>query len=287
MNELEESPLTSWAELSSLSDEELYQVFKSSTHSFPSPSALNGVQVRRIATDAVMRVGNLYDSEVLAMRLVSENTTITIPTIRRVFDMPVSRAMVLDYIPGKTLEECWPSLGLWRRLRISWTLRGYIRQLRRIQPRNTLRRIAFPGPFGSEPQMCYGPMFTEYGAGPFASYEELTDWFMHKLEVNRRIRNYPPAEDPMTFDASMPLVLTHLDIHPRNVLLSDDGRVWLIDWELAGFYPQWFEYIAMCGSWDIFGRWQIWALGLIAGFYERQRRFMASIGWALTTGILL
>lgn len=61
--------LTSWAELSSLSDEELYQVFKSSTHSFPSPSALNGVEVRRIATDAVMRVGNLYDSEVLAMRL--------------------------------------------------------------------------------------------------------------------------------------------------------------------------------------------------------------------------
>lgn len=69
---------------------------------------------------------------------------------------------MLDYIPGKTLEECWPSLGLWRRLRIIWTLRGYIRQLRRIQPRNTLHRIAFPGPFGSEPQMCYGPMFTEY-----------------------------------------------------------------------------------------------------------------------------
>ncbi len=145
-----------------MSDEELYNVFERSTHSFPSPSALNEVEVRRIATDAVMRVGNLYDSEVLAMRLVRENTTIPIPNIRRVFDMPVSRAMVLDYIPGKTLEECWPALGLWRRLRIIWTLRGYIRQLRRIQPRDTLRRIAFPGPFGSEPQMCYGPMFTEY-----------------------------------------------------------------------------------------------------------------------------
>lgn len=118
--------------------------------------------MRRIATDAVMRVGNLYDSEILAMGLARENSTIPIPTIRRVFDMPVSRAMVLNYIPGKTLAKCWPDLGLWQRLRIIWTLRGYIRQLRRIRPRSTPRRTAFPGPFASEPQMCYGPMFTEY-----------------------------------------------------------------------------------------------------------------------------
>ena len=87
--------------------------------------------------------------------------------------------------------------------------------------------------------------------------------------------------------SSLPLVLTHLDIHPDNVIVGDDGRVWLIDWELAGFYPQWFEYVGMVDRWEMFGRWERWVLGFMAGFYERQLEFIGSIGWALTTGVLL
>jgi hypothetical protein len=30
----------------------------------------------------------------------------------------------------------------------------------------------------------------------------------------------------------------------RNILLDDDGMVWVVDW--AGFYPTWFEYLGMC-----------------------------------------
>lgn len=108
---------------------------------------------------------------------------------------------------------------------------------------------------------------------------------MHKLDVNRRITKYPPG--PMTFDASLPLVLTHLDLHPGNIIVGDDGRVWLIDWEHAGFYPQWFEYASMVEEWDFLGRWERWVLGFIAGFYERQLQFIGSIGWALNTGVLL
>ena len=91
----------------------------------------------------------------------------------------------------------------------------------------------------------------------------------------------------MTFDASLPLVLTHLDLHPGNIIVGDDGRVWLIDWEHAGFYPQWFEYASMVDEWDFLGRWERWVLGFIAGFYERQLQFIGSIGWALNTGVLL
>lgn len=108
---------------------------------------------------------------------------------------------------------------------------------------------------------------------------------MHKLEVNRRIRNFP--KEPMTFDSSMPLVLTHLDLFPSNIILGDDGRVWLIDWEFAGYYPQWFEYASMREGWEILGRWQKWIVGFMAGFYERQLHFIGCIGWALNTGILL
>lgn len=35
------------------------------------------------------------------------------------------------------------------------------------------------------------------------------------------------------------------------------------------------------------GRWERLVLGFVAGFYERQLRFIASVGWALNTGVLL
>lgn len=43
---------------------------------------------------------------------------------------------------------------------------------------------------------------------------------MHKLEVNRRIRNYPPAEDPMTFDASMCNGRRYTDTYRRTMNVS-------------------------------------------------------------------
>ena len=46
------------------------------------------------------------------------------------------------------------------------------------------------------------------------------------------------------FDDSRPLVLTHCDINMRNIIVGDDGRLWLVDWAWAGFWPPWFEYLA-------------------------------------------
>lgn len=95
-----------------------------------------------------------------------------------------------------------------------------------------------------------------------------------------------PKED-ITFDSSMPLVLTHLDLHPQNLIVSPDGRLWVVDWEFAGFYPQWFEYYEMMGGapWDILGRgcWKRWIVGFIAGFYQKQAAFLDGIDWALGT----
>jgi thiamine kinase-like enzyme len=42
-----------------------------------------------------------------------------------------------------------------------------------------------------------------------------------------------------------PFVFTHHDLAPRNILLRPSGELWLLDWDLAGFYPIYFEYAAM------------------------------------------
>ncbi|MGG6498963.1 UNVERIFIED_CONTAM: phosphotransferase, partial [Bacteroidetes bacterium 56_B9] len=39
------------------------------------------------------------------------------------------------------------------------------------------------------------------------------------------------------------IVLTHSDFHPRNIIVRDDKVVAILDWELAGFYPAYWEYV--------------------------------------------
>lgn len=47
------------------------------------------------------------------------------------------------------------------------------------------------------------------------------------------IRALPPGE----------VLLTHNDLHPRNVTVRDGKVAAILDWELAGFYPEYWEYV--------------------------------------------
>jgi hypothetical protein len=60
-----------------------------------------------------------------------------------------------------------------------------------------------------------------------------------------------------------PLVFTHHDLAPRNLLLDKACRLWLVDWEYAGWYPQPWEQAAMQnfvvpGSWSKLARLRWW-----------------------------
>ncbi|KAA1477622.1 hypothetical protein DENSPDRAFT_616602 [Dentipellis sp. KUC8613] len=278
--------LPCWADISSLSDEELVKLFNSCQDELPRGSFLKLASVRRIASDVVMKAnGSLIKNEVSAMAMALNSTSILIPEIRRTVNLGNFEGFVMDYIPGQRVSDCWDRLSLWRRFRLFWTLRGYIRQLQHVVVTRKAQKDQFPGPVASEPQVCAGFMFTEFGAGPFASYDELSAWYQHKLEVNRRAKG-TPRED-VSFDSSLPLVLTHLDISPNNVMIDEKSRVWLIDWDMAGLYPQWFEYLGMRIGWGFLGRWQQWILGFTAGFFERQAMFIYKVDWAIHVGYIL
>ena len=40
------------------------------------------------------------------------------------------------------------------------------------------------------------------------------------------------------------LIFTHADLHPRNILIGEDGGITgIIDWETAGWYPRYWERV--------------------------------------------
>lgn len=38
-------------------------------------------------------------------------------------------------------------------------------------------------------------------------------------------------------------VLTHGDLSPRNIIVQDNKITGLIDWEIAGWFPEYWEYV--------------------------------------------
>jgi aminoglycoside phosphotransferase (APT) family kinase protein len=238
-------------------------------------------QLRRITDDTLVKVrGPMAESpyEAYITEFVRTHTTIPVPRIRRFVTKEDGYYLALEYIPGRTLKDSWPTLNLWTKLRVIWTLRSYIMQLRRIRTAPVER----PGTLGDEPEVCRGPFFTELGAGPFPTYEELTAWYNKRLEVTRRY--YKGPSDAPPFDDTMPLVFTHLDLHLGNIILGTDGKIWIIDWEVAGFYPQWFEYASMMrGQNDNPPCWDK-VVPYIVGNYEKQALFIRVIVPALLDG---
>ncbi|KIM41957.1 hypothetical protein M413DRAFT_141518 [Hebeloma cylindrosporum] len=239
-------------------------------------------EVWRVAPDTVVK--RIWESaEPYMMELASSQTSIPIPKIRRCITWRERQYLFMEYVEGSDFYEIWPSLSLWRRFKVAWTLRGYVRQLRAIN----LQNKDIPGPIqpSGAPLKCQGHYFSEIGAGPFKPYSALTAWYngrsrLDAILLNPTIRDLSMIPEPTTFfDDSMPLVFTHGDISPNNIRLGNDGTIWLLDWQMAGAYPQWFEYANMMAydvdrpgwGWPDGMRWFI---PFIAGWYRRQLSFL-------------
>ena len=50
------------------------------------------------------------------------------------------------------------------------------------------------------------------------------------------------------FESTCRLVFTHQDLAARNLILDDNGCLWAIDRELAGWYPEYIEYTCIASD---------------------------------------
>ncbi|KAG6815170.1 hypothetical protein H0H87_004429, partial [Tephrocybe sp. NHM501043] len=183
-------------------------------------------------------VKSLSPPEMASMCYLRRHTTIPIPQPRYPH---LQSWMVMDFIEGAMLKDCWPSLGLFMKLRVACTLRGYISQLRQL-------RSDVPGRLGDG--IVRGPQFEEVEIGPFKSAKH----FQHFCELiaqfawNSLVRTRRPAQPPSPVSndhKDHPLVFTHGDLNLTNLLLDNNGVLWVIDWAESGFYPECLESAAM------------------------------------------
>ncbi len=204
------------------------------------------VQSERFSAELIVKISDTWTvnyrrNEAMSLALIRELTNIPVPRVLQVSQAGDESGgtgtvfLATEYIPGRTLDKCWHSLGFFAKARIVWTLRNYVTQLRRMK-RTT------PGPLDRS-QVFEGYYFSHQGAGPFETCEDMIHWFNRRIEIgNKRAAQ---KCDVSSFTASGPLVFCHQDLCLRNILLGDDGVLYVLDWEWAGFYPEWLELAGM------------------------------------------
>lgn len=220
-----------------------------------------------------------FEDAAESMKLASQ-LDIHVPHIRRVIQHDRGLYCIMDRIPGATLDMAWPKLGWISSLRLAFQLRRVIHRLRSVVSTSS-------GSLATGKCRSY---FLEdwYGLPLRATSQQVISFlnFWANFISNRQEIQKTPAEHVTcprpVFSSCCPLVFTHHDLAPRNIILDPEGQLWLIDWDCAGFYPKFFEYAGMYNfiptSWTKFALWRWKLLAWIAGgLYDRECRWLEII----------
>lgn len=192
----------------------------------------NMVLIRKILPDQVPEVYALYSVENEAGRIVNY--------------------IVMERITGERLDAIWDGCDLAKKSEIAEELRSHM---------NTLRDIPSPGYFGCVGRRPFedslfwtAPHDSISVSGPFDSESLLNSALIEKYFYNSGL-----DQKAAFYRRVLPLILrghepvfTHGDLQRKNIIIRENGAVVLIDWETAGWYPEYWEYaiaVCACGAW--------------------------------------
>ncbi|GBE78759.1 kinase-like protein [Sparassis crispa] len=196
-----------------------------------------GTRVVQITDDLVVKYGpSVRYVEALNTLHVLERTDIPVPDVYLVFKQGDATYIVMQFIRGRTVQSCWHMLDDSQHQHVASELARYLCELHASSVSTPSKR---PGPLDGG--KCEGIWFTLYGAGPFATYEDLVCWLNWKLALSGAPTN-------RQFTTDHPLVFTHQDMSLRNLILDDVNKLWVLDWDMAGWYPAYFDYTCIASD---------------------------------------
>lgn len=147
-----------------------------------------------------------------------------------------SHFLVMERVHGLTLEQLWPTLGLWRTLRLAWKLGAFLR---------TMRGITSPTMGGLSTGVTTSEWFQdEYGPARHASpavFSGYLTWWLTECQPHW----HKPRPELILQPHENHFQFVHQDLVPLNMIMDDRGKLWIVDWGHAGYYPAYMEYLGI------------------------------------------
>lgn len=204
-----------------------------------------GRKVARYGSKVLKSGRNLRLSEADAMRYIATHTSIPVPRILDASTDGKHTSITMEYIEGTRLDKIWNSLPENQKKDIAAQINDYLFQLRGLTGRyigGTNRAPAIDsrrydlegGPFESEAQ------FNEFLISD--AYPKVPKCFL-KMAEHSLLTNHS-------------IIFAHGELAPRNILVREGRVVAVLDWEYAGWYPEYWDFVksfnaldGRCGSW--------------------------------------
>ncbi|EAT83716.1 hypothetical protein HBH56_198340 [Parastagonospora nodorum] len=190
-------------------------------------------------------------SEAATMQFVANHTSIPVPRIYCAFTHHKRTYIVMERICGDYVGAGWLKRSEEGKASILSQLKSMIEELRRIPPPEGTGVANVDG----------GPLYdvrlpgTSNQFGPFRSIADFHRHLRNNLEAHP---DHSPEVTKLISEQgrhqSGP-VLTHGDLSSLNVLARGDDVVGIVDWETAGWYPEYWEYTT---AWNVNPQNEFW-----------------------------
>jgi len=219
-----------------------------------------GRRVVGLPNDIVVKYGSNVDlDEAKSISFVVKNISIPVPMVRGSYEHDSMKYIFLTRLTGTPLSECLHSMSSDEYDIISQEMGALLSELRalRVEEFECCSYIGSVG-FGEVKDKMLragrnerGPFLTEKAlhSNICQRWEDARSWGNpkpnHYIEVIRRMY----AENN-----NHEIVFTHADLHPSNILVNEGHISGIVDWQDAGWYPEYWEYVTIMnrctGYWD-------------------------------------
>lgn len=175
-------------------------------------------------------------AEVTALQLIAERLDIPVPRIYQALTRPDGTISIsMEFIDGHTLSDLWPSLSDEQKLAIAQQLRAILIAMRSLQgDQSTI------GSCGGGPAMDLR-RYSTYRGGPFQNEDDFNDFLISGVFAATPSILVRKFRQRLRIDHRV--VFTHADLAQHNIIIRDNNVVALVDWQYAGWYPEYWDYV--------------------------------------------
>ena len=198
--------------------------------------------------------------EAKTIRFIRERTSVPVPELYCDYIHPDGTAVVaMEYMEGRILSELWPVLSHSDKMEITGQLREILEKMRQ-------HRSSFIGGVDDTPAVDTRKF--KLKGGPFSTEKQFNEFLRSNI-----IPAAPEIYHLMlqrVMKENHDIVLTHGDLNPRNIVVNDGRIVAILDWENAGWYPEYWEYVKFFNALDFSLDWHNYSDNIFPQTYPHQ-----------------
>ncbi|KAF2469556.1 kinase-like protein [Lindgomyces ingoldianus] len=178
-----------------------------------------------------------HQAEAQSLRLIEKYTHVPAPRAIDAIQYSDSSFLLMTGIPGEIIGRMISTMTDEQLHSVARDLKKYIAEMRQI-PNNT----------GSRFQICnaLGGGILDWRIGEsqrrelrFQDETQFNEYLTEDLPLDEDARKLASKSHGVKHD----IVFTHGDLNLRNILVDGNGKIsGIVDWECAGWYPEYWEY---------------------------------------------